>query len=79
MKKHYLYDPPKKSTENKAPRTVNREAYYLDHRGLPVRLNGIPLTIKQVQNLGSDFQKRLMELARGEHDTTLGRKLRNKG
>ena len=74
--KHYLYDPVKKSPENKAPHVPNPEAYYRDHRGRYVLLNGIPLTNKQVQDLGSDFGKRLRELRRGEHDTPLGRKLK---
>lgn len=76
MSQHYLYDPPKKSPENAAPHVPNVEALYRDHRGKPVFLNGVPLTIKQVQNLGSDFGKRLRELSRGEHDTPLGRKLK---
>jgi hypothetical protein len=74
--KLYLFDPPKKSPENKAPHVPNQEAYYRDHRGRYVLLNGIPLTNKQVQDLGSDFGKRLRELRLGLNDTPLGRKLK---
>jgi hypothetical protein len=76
-KDFYLYDPPKKSSENKAPHVPNKEALYRDNRGRPVFLNGVPLTRKQVQDLGSNFGKRLGELSRGEHNTELGRKLKN--
>ena len=70
-----MYDPPKKSRENKAPRGTPNETYYRDHRGLYVLVDGVPLTIKQVRDLGSDFGKRLRELRQGQFETDLSQKI----